>query len=294
MNGNDVIEEVNRLLLSGQREELNKLSGAILDNTETITLKFDLGGIKAGALIDIDLETMRVWMIDESSKTATLQRGMNGTTATAHSDGALVYVNPRMSRAAIFKALNDEIRALSSVELYQMGEVEFNYSSVQSEYDLTGASFLNIIDVYDVRQKRIGADQRWMPLDNWRYAKNSDPDSFASGSSLFIPAGVPGQKVRVLVRAEFTPLGAGTDDIATVAGIPEEMQDILSMGVLMRLGPVREIKRNFTEVQGNARRADEVQTGAVQQSFASVRQMRADRIAQEQWRLANKYPKRHR
>ena len=64
------------------------------------------------------------------------------------------------------------------------------------------------------------------------------------------------------------------------------------MGVQLRAMVGREIKRNFTESQGDTRRADEVGPGAIQASWRGLAALRAQRIEAEQARLSQQYPQR--
>jgi hypothetical protein len=58
----------------------------------------------------------------------------------------------------------------------------------------------------------------------------------------------------------------------------------------MRLMAAREIKRNFIEAQGDTRRPDEVQPGAITNSIANIQRLRRDRIIAEAGRLKAQYP----
>jgi hypothetical protein len=68
------------------------------------------------------------------------------------------------------------------------------------------------------------------------------------------------------------------------------MEDILEMGVMIRMLSVREVKRNFMEAQGDTRRADEVPPGAIRDSFNNILRLRRDRIIAEKAKLARQYP----
>jgi len=52
----------------------------------------------------------------------------------------------------------------------------------------------------------------------------------------------------------------------------------------------REIKRNFTESQGETRRAEEVASGQITNSISQLIRLRRDRIQAEAARLARAYP----
>lgn len=294
LSGEDVIEEVLRLLLSGQREEMNKLAINVGQAATTLTFEYELQGIRPGSLVNIDTETYRVWEIDGTNKTATVEPGMNGSISSSHSGGSLVYVNPRMSRHAIFKSLNDELAGLSTPNngLFAVKTLEFTYSSSKSDYDITGSS--QVLDVHRVRTSTPGPSDHWIDLTDWKLRRSSNTTTFPSGNALYVPYGVPGQTMQVVYSQPFAHLNASTDDIEDVAGLPRHMQDILALGVLLRLGPVREVKRNFTEAQQGARNSDEVPPQAVGNSFSYIRAQRQQRIDAEALRLAQAYPKRHR
>ena len=68
------------------------------------------------------------------------------------------------------------------------------------------------------------------------------------------------------------------------------MEDILEMGVMVRLMSPREVKRNFIESQGDTRRSEEVQAGAIANSFTNIMRLRKERIVAEAARLARQYP----
>lgn len=292
--GDDVIEEVLRLLLSSQREEMNKLATNVAQDATILTFQYELSGIQPGSLVNIDTETYRVWDVNSGQKTATVEPAMNGSRSSSHTAGSLVYVNPRFSRAGIFKALNDEIMALSSPAngLFQVKSVEFAYQAAITDYDLPNTT--NVVDVWRVLHSIPGATRHWITLNDWRFRRSSDVTKFPSGNALFIPSGITGQAVQVHYKAPFTPLTSTTENIETGAGVPTEAQDILALGVLLRLGPVREIKRNFTEAQGDSRRSEEVPPNAVQTSFGQIRAQRQLRIDQEAMRLSQKYRVHHR
>jgi hypothetical protein len=74
--------------------------------------------------------------------------------------------------------------------------------------------------------------------------------------------------------------------------VQASLEDVLRMGVQLRAMVGREVKRNFTEAQGDTRRAAEVQPGAVQASWRGIAAIRQARIEAEQARLSQQYPLR--
>jgi hypothetical protein len=288
--GNDIVEEVKRLAMGTQSEEMNKLANNFGPDATELFFSFDLGGIRAGTQIEIDTEMFRVWTVDSGWKSAAVEPGYAGTTSAVHSIGSLVYVNPRFPRSAIFRALNNEITALSSPTngLYRMATVDFTYSVNQSMYDLTAVD--QLLDIYDVNVELTGGLNHWLPVKDWRYARSADSTDFPSGHGIYLPSGEHGRTVRINYKAPFSQLADLDDDLVAVAGIPEEMHDILTLGVLLRIGPAREVSRNFTESQGDARRAEEVGAGSITNSFRYLQAQYQERINQEAARLMQMYP----
>jgi hypothetical protein len=113
---------------------------------------------------------------------------------------------------------------------------------------------------------------------------------FGSGLALQFDQGVRPGDVRVTYRSPFTRVTAETEGIQLNAGFPESAEDLLVIGAQIRLVSPREVKRNFTESQGDTRRADEVTAGAVSGSITILIRMRRDRITAEAAKLARQYP----
>jgi hypothetical protein len=115
-------------------------------------------------------------------------------------------------------------------------------------------------------------------------------DDFTSGFALKFEEQVRSGRLRVVYKAPFTNVTTETQNLQNIASFPSTAEDILEMGAQIRLVSPREIKRNFTESQGDTRRADEVPAGAVSGSLANLLRMRRDRITAEAARLQRQYP----
>jgi len=289
----DIVEEILRLFLSGQREELNKLSSTAGASATELSFQYDLGSIRNGSQVEIDLESYYVWDVDQTSKVATVQPAINGSKTAVHSTGSLVHVNPKLLRASIFDAINAEIRSLSSPikGLYSVVGLDFTYSSPTIMYDL--ADTKDVIDVLQVTTEQPGATNNWAHMDVWRLDSVTDLTTFPSGNALYLPNGLPGRKVRVIYGIPFIVVQTLSDDLyldnngdPKLGGVPPSMHDILVYGALLRLGPIREVKRNFTEAQGDSRRATEVPPAAVMNSYTELRRLYQRRIDEESSRLS--------
>lgn len=291
----DLVAETKRHLQSLQREPMNKLAAAVTAGATSLSFRYDTGAITAGSHLQVGLELMYVWSVDPAATTAVVERGQLGSVAAAHAADAIVTVNPKFPDFAIAKAINDDISDLSSPAngLYTLRQADLTFSTGTSGYDLAGT--VNLLEIHEVRY-RLGADasyRQWPVLSNYELARGVSATDFPSGLALFLHEGAgSGQPIRVVYKSGFSRLVNLADDVAAVAGLPIEMQDIPPMGAAVRMVAPREIKRNFTEAQGEPRRATEVPPGAVGASMREVARLRQNRITDEASRLAQIAPDR--
>ena len=90
-----LLDRVSRQLLSGTVEERNKLAVTVDADDTTFVMSYDLAGLRAGVVFEIDAELVYIWEATSGNKTLTVERGYMGTTPAAHTVGALVILNPR-------------------------------------------------------------------------------------------------------------------------------------------------------------------------------------------------------
>lgn len=285
-----LIDATRKTLLGGLVEERNFLSAPYVANSGTLSFTAPAGGIKAGAMLSIGLNS--IYVISVSGTTATVQAGQDGSTDANAASGATVRVRPRFPDFDILTALNDDLRALSSPinGLFRMRTVDITATGNTVGYDLTGVT--DLIDVHSVRYAMTGSFGMTPRIHrtSWRLERNNDVSEYPSGLRLEIYAGgQPGQPITVQYRAPFGTLSTAADVVETVTGLPSTAVDLPPMGAALRLMAGREIKRSFTEAQGDTRRADEVAAGAAQASFSYLRKQRQDRIVDEASRLQAQY-----
>lgn len=283
-----LLDRVARQLLSGTIEERNKLATSVDSDDTSFVLSYELGALRVGAVFEIDSELCYVWEATVGSKTLVVERGYAGTTATSHTAGAIITINPRFPKAQMLDALNQDIDDLSSPAngLFRVVTQDVTYNGSDRQVNLTSAS--NVIDLIDVRLRYLADD--FPAIRRVRLARDLPTADFASGYALTFDESVMAGTLRVRYKAPFTRVSALTDNIQSAAYIPVNMEDILEMGVMSRMLSMREIKRNFIESQGDTRRADEVPPGAMRDSFSNILRLRRDRIVAEAARLARQYP----
>lgn len=285
----DLINETKRYLLSTYSEPLNKLNGAHDAATTTLTFVYDIGSIRAGSYLSIDLEIVYVWSV--SGTAATVERGVQGSTAASHNDGTVVTINPKFPDFSILQAINTDLRDLSGRGLFKVGEVEFTFIAGTYGYDMQGVT--SLISGIDARYDPPGREKDWPQLRQWKIRRNSDTADFPSGFAFVLSEEAhPGRAVRVTYSAPYSELSTLTDDVLTVSGLQAEGHDIVSLGAAFRLNTVREVQRNFNEAQPNPRRSEEVRGGDILNASRGLMQLREQRINSLRTLLNKQYPNR--
>jgi len=283
-----VIDRTLRQLLSGTVEARNKLASTINSSATTVTTTYALESLRAGQVFEIESEMFYIWEADTTSKTVTVQRGYNGTTAAAHTSGAMITASPRFPRAQVLEAINDELMDLSSPMngLFQVKTLDYTYNGTDRMINLTGVT--SMIDLLGVSVRYLNDD--YPVARKVKLVRDLPTDDFASGFAIKFDQNVYPGRLRIVYKAAYSGTTSESTDINTTCGVQESITDIVTIGTQIRLMAPREIKRNFTESQGDTRRAEEVGPGAVTASISNMKQLRKDRITAEAARLARAYP----
>jgi hypothetical protein len=283
-----VLTRASRQLLSGTVEERNKLATTVTSADTSIVLSYDLGGFREGSVIEIESELMYVWESSTATRTLTVQRGYDGTTAVAHTNGVLATVNPRFPRQQMLDSLNSDIDDLSSTMngLFRVVAQDITYNGSDRQINLTSAT--GIIDLIDVRLRYLADD--YPVIRKVRLQRNLPTADFASGFAIVFDEPVMAGSLRVVTKREFTRASSESSDLQSACFVPQSCEDILEMGVLLRMMNGREIKRNFIESQGDTRRSDEVPAGSTRDSLTNIQRLRRERIIAEAARLKQQYP----
>jgi hypothetical protein len=283
-----LINRVSRQLLSGTIEERNKLATTVTSSDTSIVMSYDLAGLRTGSVFEIDSELMYVWVAESGSKTLTVERGYLGTTAAAHTAGALAILNPRFPQQQLLDSFNQELDDLSSPSngLFRVVTASVDYNGADRQVNLTSAT--TIIDLIDVRLRYLASD--YPVLRGVRLSRDLPTSDFASGFALTFDEVSMAGTLRVRYKAPFVRASTTSSDIQSVCLMPINMEDIVEMGVMARMLAVREVKRNFIESQGDTRRSDEVPAGSMSNSVTNILRLRRDRIIAEASKLARQYP----
>lgn len=284
-----LIDRVAGELLAGTVEERNKVATGIDASTTTVTFTYPLSGLREGSVFEVGSEQMYVWTANSSAKSAVVERGFNGTTAAAHSAQDIVTVNPRFPRLRVLQQLNADLADLSSPlnGLFQVKTVDIAYNGSDRMVNITGAT--DIQNLIDVRYRYLSDD--YPIIRDVRLLTDMPTSDFASGFALAFDSYVRSGTIRVIYRAPYGQFSTESNTVADVGG-SDYLDDVLALGSQIRLMASREVKRNFTESQGDTRRAEEVPSGAVANSMLQLQRLRRDRVMAEAARLNRQYPLR--
>jgi hypothetical protein len=275
-------------MLAGVVEERNKLAASLTSGDTSVVTTYDLGGLRTGSVFEIESELLYVWNANPASKTLTVERGYAGTTAASHTSGAILTLSPRFPRAQMLDAVNAELDDLSSTMngLFRVITVDLTYNGSDRQINITNSG--TIIELLDARLRYLADD--YPVLNSVRLQTGLPTTDFASGNTLVFDEPVMAGTVRVRYKAPFARATTEASDLTTDCFLPATCDDIVETGVMLRMMNAREIKRNFTESQGDTRRPDEVPPGAVRDSSASLARLRRERIIAEAARLKAQYP----
>lgn len=283
-----VIDRTVRQLLSGTVEERNKLAASVSATATTVSVQYDMKGIREGVVIQVDAELMYVWEIAVGSKSATVERGWNGTTAVAHATNSIVVVDPKFPRNQIVEAINAELDDLSSPMngLFQVKTMDIDYNGSWTMLNIPTTD--TIIDLISVSSRYLTTE--YQQIRRVRLIRDLPNDDFNSGYALKFDEDVSTSRIHIVYKTPFTNVSTESHNIQNMTGLPSSCEDILIIGAQIRLVNPREVKRNFTESQGDTRRAEEVTAGAVSGSITNLLRMRRDRITSEAAKLQRQYP----
>lgn len=294
--GQELIEHTRSYLLSSHRDQQNVLAANYTAGDTSLSFQFAINGMTEGAYLSIGIEVLQVFDVNVGSKTCTVRGAQRGSTAADHATDDLVVVNPEFSDFAIWREINNDLRALSAPGgLYAVGTVAVTYNAAHLGYDLNAPG---LIDVLAVQAEQPDSEKLWPNLrsSQWRVKRNADTSEFASGTSIMFydSIGQPGRQMRVTYAKEFSPLTTPTDDVATVTGLPDSAIDVPCLGAAARLVGLQESKRVLLGSQRDPRRAEEVPPGAITGASRLLATMRAQRVSEERARLLKRYPARTR
>lgn len=287
----DVAIAVERHLVHHQREPRNRLASSYTAGGTSLTLEFDSPLPTQGQQLAVDFEVFETWGRD--NRVVTVEGAQEGSTAADHAQGAHAVLGPKFPRNTILREVNSVLDDLSSPMrgLFHITTKDITFDAGVYAYDLDDLG--DLLEVYDVAWRPVASTAEWrvIPRREWRVDRDLNTTDFPSGNALVLPGGIPnGYTVRVTYKASFAHVTAATSNVASTSGLPDTALDLLDLGAAVRLLKPLEPARNYTDSQGDTRRAEEVPPGALERSVRGLEQMYERRVQAEAARLRGLYP----
>lgn len=293
----DLINTTRRHLLGTGRVFQNRLTNSVNTTDVTWTFDFDLKPITAGAELSIDDEIVYVWSTTPGLRQATVQRGQRGSTPAAHTAASVVYVNDRFPTFDVRATLQEEIRSWGPQVFRVVSSLAVGATSSVRGYDLTALNAGDIYDILDVRRSFPTTPGTTDPKTRPRLGYSKDFSAptgiYPSGKAVFLTQAFSTTlpTIDIIASAPFD-VSTFTDatDLGSGVGLDAAWIDIPPYGAAARMLDTREVRRTFTEGQGEPRDAQEVPPGFISSTAARLWAKRKERLADAQRTLMVKFP----
>lgn len=206
------------------------LGSTITDSATSLTVGD--GSLLGQGRAEIDDEIIYIQSVNNNS--VSLQpwgRGVDGSTAAAHSANVKVTYNPLFPRHYVKRAINDTIRQIGA-RIPATAKTTFTFNAAKAAYELPAATEA----ILQVSWDEPGAAARWLPVRKFRLDRAANTTDFATGKSidLYDPI-VPGRTVQVLYTKNPSDLTTASSDHVTDAGLPASCRDVIVFGTAARL-----------------------------------------------------------
>jgi hypothetical protein len=237
----ELTQRINReLLIHNLRPRYDLPSSGIGTSTTSLVLS-TVDQITVGSILDCSFELMYVTNWEAGTRTATVIRGFEGSTARAIAATDLVAINPQIPTVAIYDGILAELRSWDE-RLFVVEQETLSFGASDTTIECTPTR-----DPYRVLYARADpystySQRKWL---NGELRRSEPAAEFASGYSLSIPSAF-GTATSVFVAYalpfDLSALTTTTDLVATT-GLTEGMCEILVWGALMRATAGKQIGR---------------------------------------------------
>lgn len=224
--------------LDAEKDAVSALSSPLGVTGTTLALE-TAEGLSVG-LAEVDLEMVRVKAVSPQDSTATLWsfgRGYRGTAAASHAAGAEVRFNPSWPASSVAREINGTVGEMYPL-LYAVASHETTLPADHGAVDVP-ADAVGIISVWVEDLIRPG---QWIREDRWNY----NPDGNIGAGLRVGGLWSGGDAVKVVYAKApgvFNLTGPLNQDFTTVTGLPERLEDLVSLGVAKRLAPFIDVSK---------------------------------------------------
>jgi hypothetical protein len=265
------------------QQQFTTQTGALTNVATTVTVT-DGTQISTG-LTEIDDEL--IWVSTVAGNTLTIVRGMFGSTAVAHSAGAVVRNAPHFPRFQIQRVINDVIRGVYP-DLYSVTTTTLTSGALVTQGLPANCERVLTVDYQDV-----AATGMWLPITHYTVDLNANVAAYPTGKSISILDVIPtGRTLQLSYIKKPTVLAATTDDFAAVSGLQDSAKEAVIYGACARLtGYLEPAKWSTTSAE--AKLLDGVQpAGVAINASKHFYAMHKQLVAEENRRLLERYPGR--
>lgn len=238
-------------------------------------------------IIEVGEELMYVDSFDRIANTATIApygRGYLGTTASTAAIDTKVTISPTFPRYVVKKTINDTIRAMGS-SLHAVKQTSFTYNAAITTYEFDNLDIKNILTM---SWQEVGPSKEWIRVRRWEFDSFADVAAWGSGSQTVTIGDyiTPGRTVKVVYLTDPLVLVNGSDNFATVTGLPDSAKDVVVFGTAYRLltylDPARASQVSPQADEIDSRRPYGASQAAARQLFALYTQRLAEEVSVQQ------------
>ena len=264
----------------------SRLDGAISSTTST-SVVYETGLFSSeeenllgsGALIEIDQEIMLVTAANTSTRTLTVARGYQGTTAATHADEANIFVNPTFPRKSVFDAVADNI-----VRLYPtLYNVTTTNVTSNSTYQEVPASTVEVLTSYV--QNASGEQYTSAGI---QLLRDFPPSSTNTAVQFFNTSN--GKTVHLVVKRKFVRPTSETVDLATDCLISDEYEQIVMVGAVADIVGATDVDASTQEFITEKLAAESYPVGSGERLRNALLRLRSLLIDEARGNLRSLYP----
>lgn len=283
----DLVNEVHLNLLGYVLDQESITTCTSFTDSATSFSVVDASQISTG-LIEVDEELMWCTEVDTDSNIVYAGvRGMYGTTAAAHSTGAVVRNSPRFPRMMIANAINQVLRS-SWPDVYAVASTNITTTTAITTYQLPTTVEL----VLDVTYDELSPSGHWSPIRRWALDKSADTTEYPNGNTItvFDPV-LSGRSIRVTYTTRPSAMDGGMATTLASTGLEESARPMLVYGACAQMLGYTEAPR-LTDESAQANLLNAQTPGAALSPARWFYQLHLQARQEEARRLATTYPPR--
>lgn len=282
----DWVAETKRMAYGSLADQMNLIAANAAAGATSLQMELSVDGVSPGTLVCSGLNTWWVKGVNPATNTLHVVPGYEGSPQSAVAIGDFVTIRPRVTDWYVFKTLNSVIKSLSSPSngLYQLAAWYANIDTLWNTYPLPTEAIW-MMNLVRVRARYPWSSDQWFTLRPSDYELQRD-----SGVVKLHIALAANSQLQFVYKSPFVAGTALDDDCATDLGFPEEMMDIPPLGAVATLLRTTESRRGQVQVQGDPRRASEVNAGSNVSASREFDRLFRQRVNEEAARLTTQQP----